>query len=222
MTRAELEAEFGELGIDHPLPGLSVLQPRKGYRFGVEVYLLTSFALGRELNPPPFSPPRSVIELGSGGGVVSLLMAAAGAEVWGVERDPAWVDLARESLSLCDPAIAERVHFVEGDVRDLLRGRPVPGLPARADLVLTNPPWFDPATGPASPNAKKAVARTMLTGTVAEFFRAGQILSPRVCLITIQKRLDELRAAGVEFSRHAPIGKRVSLAEWVQPRSPPS
>ena len=198
---------FGAVTLDTPAPGVQVLQPKVGYRWGAEVYALTKFAL--EGTP---SPPATVVELGSGSGVVSLLLAAAGCRVWAVELDSAWVALSRESAGLCTGEIREKVTFLQGDVRAILAGAAPPELPRRVDLVVTNPPWFDPAQGPISPDPRKAAARTMLAGNVADFLAAAQRLSDRVCVITRAERAAELDAA--VFSRKATLGRRVVLGEW--------
>lgn len=205
-----MQVAFGELSLDQPAPGVRVFQPRKGYRWGVEVYALAGFAWGRDLeNPPP--PPCTVVELGSGSGVISLLIASLGARVWGVERDPAWVALSRQSASASEPEIAANCHFLCGDIREL---GDVEGVPPRVDLVVANPPWFVPGAGPVSPDGRKAAARTMLAGTVADFLVAGQTLANRVCLITREERIRELVQSGTRFSRVVPIGARIVLAEW--------
>lgn len=216
MTPAELKVAFGELSLDNPAPGVRVFQPSKGYRWGVEVYALGAFAWGRDLeNLPP--PPATVVELGSGSGVISLLLASLGAQVWGVERDAAWVALSRQSAAASESGVCARTRFLEGDIRDL---RDIEGLPARVDLVVANPPWFVPGAGPVSPDSRKAAARTMLAGTVADFLAAGQTLADRVCLITREERIRELVAAGTRFSRVVPIGARIVLAEWTVERRP--
>lgn len=210
-----MQVAFGELSLDQPAPGVRVYQPRNGYRYGVEVYALTGFAWGRDLESPP-PPPVTVVELGSGSGVVSLLLASLGAQVWGVERDEAWVALSQRSAAESAPSVAERVRFLHGDIRDLAA---VAGLPRRVDLVVANPPWFVPGAGPVSPDARKAAARTMLAGTVADFLAAGQSVASRVCLITREERIAELIRTGIRFSRVVPIGARIVLAEWLAPNS---
>lgn len=220
MTTPLWHDAFGELSLDRPADGVRVFQPRRGYRWGGEVYALVAWTLGRDqASPPP--PPETAIELGSGSGVIALLLASLGVRVWGVERDANWVALARASAARCDCSVADRVHFVHGDVRGLAKHGHIAGLPARVDVVVANPPWFVPTAGPISPNASRAAARTMLAGNVADFLRAGQQLAPRVCLVTREERLTEMVTAGVVFSRQVPLGGRVALAEWVHETAAP-
>ena len=156
-----------DLTRDTPAPGVVVWQPRRGYRYGVEVYALAHFALA--------SPAASAVDLGAGSGVVGLLLASTGVRVRAVERDLRWIDLARRSAEESGLAI----EVEAGDVRE------VGG--ARVDLVVTNPPWF-PADQTISPDDWKAGARAMLHGTVADFVAGGLRLAPRVCLVTRAER----------------------------------
>jgi tRNA1(Val) A37 N6-methylase TrmN6 len=161
-----------ELTRETPAPGLTVWQPRRGYRFGGEVYALAAFALRG-------GPARTAIDLGCGSGVVGLLLARRGVEVRGVERDVRWVAVARRN------AEASAVCFTveHADVRTW-SGTP-------ADLVVANPPWFVP-TDPVSPDPWRAVSRSMLHGDVADFAAAGLRHAPRVCLVTRRERLGGL------------------------------
>lgn len=198
-----MNPELGVLTEETPAPGLRVLQPRRGYRWGVEVYALAAFALG--VGGPQPLPARDAVELGAGSGVVSLLLASQGLAVRGWERDPAWVALARES--------ARRSHF-PGSVRFSVRDVRRPSRARGAELVVANPPWFEPNAGPISPDDRKAAARTMLHGTVQDFVEAGLRLAPRVCVVTRPERIRELRLIGAHLARLASLpGGAVTLAE---------
>jgi 2-polyprenyl-3-methyl-5-hydroxy-6-metoxy-1,4-benzoquinol methylase len=59
-------------------------------------------------------PGKSVLDLGCGSGQVSLLAAAMGARVHGIDIAPAMLALAREAAARAD--LADRVVFEEGDV----------------------------------------------------------------------------------------------------------
>ncbi len=188
-----MSSPFGPLSVESPAPGLAVFQPQRGYRWGVEVYALVGFALGIG-TPSPMMVPARVLELGAGSGIVSLLLASQGCRVRGWERDPEWVALARRSLRR-SPAARGRVRFSVRDVRS-------PGN-AAADLVVTNPPWFDPRAGPISPDVRKASARTMLHGTVDEFVAVGLAAAPRVCVVTRAERLAVLCLDDAHVARRA-------------------
>ncbi len=189
-----MEKTFGALTEETPAPGLRILQPKRGYRWGVEVYALAGFALGIGA-PAPVIRPKSAIELGTGSGVVAFLLGREGVAVRAWDRDPAWIDLARVSLSR-SPAATGAVRLSVRDVRDL-------GRVGGADVVVCNPPWFDPAEGPMAPDPRRAEARSMLHGTVQDFVDAALPLAPRVCLVTRAERINELRFPGAYIARRS-------------------
>lgn len=80
--------------------------------------------------------PRRLVDLGTGSGAIALALASErpGWEIWGVDRIPEAVELAernRQRLRL------DRVQFVCGDWLTPLAGR--------FDLIVSNPPYIDPA-----------------------------------------------------------------------------
>ena len=194
LNRGEAEALFGALTEDTPAPGLRVFQPRRGYRYGVEVYALAGFALGIGA-PAGMARPKSAIELGCGSGVVAFLLAREGVAVRAWDRDPGWIELARLSLAR-SPAATGAVRLSVRDVRDV-------GRAGGADLVVCNPPWFDPAEGPVAPDPRKAEARSMLHGTVQDFVDTALTLAPRVCVVTRAERLASLSLKGAHIARRA-------------------
>jgi tRNA1(Val) A37 N6-methylase TrmN6 len=205
VSRAELERCFGRLTEEDAAPGLRIFQPARGHRYGGEVYALAAFALGIGA-PAPVPRALSAVELGSGSGVVSLLLARQGLQVRAWDRDPAWVELARASLAR-SPGARGGVKFSVRDIQAL--GRPGP-----ADVVVTNPPWFDPAEGPVPADPRRATARAMLHGTVQDFVDVGLRLAPRVCVVTRAERLAELRLPGAHVARRAWLpGGKVGLVE---------
>ncbi len=188
---AGLASEEGALTREEPAPGLVVWQPRKGYRYGVEVYALAAFALAG-------GAVETALDLGCGSGVIGLLLASRGVRVRAVERDPRWLALARRNARESGVAVAVE----EGDIRTWSG-------PA-ADLVVTNPPWF-PADEPLSTDGWKAASRAMLHGDVADFVATGLRHAPRVCVVTRVER--ERSLAHFHVARRACLGARVVLLE---------
>lgn len=173
-----------------PAPGVVVWQPRRGYRYGVEVYVLADFALRG-------GDAHTAVDLGCGSGVIALLLASRGVAVTAVEREPRWVELARRSAA--DSGLP--VDVVEADVR---------AWSGRADLAVANPPWFPPDE-PIPPDPWKATARAMLHGDVRAFAEAGLRAAPRACLVTRSERLRDL--GGLPITRLARLGEKVVFVE---------
>lgn len=169
-----------------PCPGFVCYQPRKGYRFGVEAYALASFALDG-------GPVRSAVDLGTGSGIVALLLASQSVDVVAVERDERWRPMLERSIA----ENGARVSVLWGDVRSLR-------LPA-VDLVVSNPPWFDLRSGPVSPNDHKAHGRSMFFGGPADFVLAGLTAASRVCLV-VPASTGLPDVAGTSLARRARYG----------------
>jgi len=141
-------------------------QPRRGYRYGVEAYALASFALRSSEHPAA-----TAIDLGAGSGIVALLLASRGVRVTAVERDLRWAEALTRSVA----ESAVEVQVVWADARAV-------SLP-HVDLVVANPPWYDPSRGSVAPDDHKAHARSTLHGAPADFVRAGLRVAPRVCIV---------------------------------------
>ncbi len=138
---------------------LHVLQPRKGYRAGLDAVLLAAAA------PLAAAEVGTVIDAGAGVGTVGLCIARRIVGVRGVlvERDPKLSALARANAAR--NGFAGRVEVVEAD---LARGGAlaheagaVLGLaPGSIDHAVANPPYFATGTGTRGV-ATKAVAHQM-------------------------------------------------------------
>src|SRR5260221_10983100 len=75
---------------------LTVIQPRRGYRFSVEAILLGSFARANSSD--------RVLELGAGCGVISIMIAALARprEVVALELQPLLAEMIARNASLND------------------------------------------------------------------------------------------------------------------------
>lgn len=201
------------------LHGLMLRQFRCGYRFSLDPLLLCSFAAGRVAG--------SVIDLGTGCGVIPLVLArtAEGVQVTGVEVQQDMAELASRNVSL--NGLAERVSIVHDDVLNLRRRFPVSSF----DLVVANPPFRRPGTGRLSPRAGRDLARHESTATLEDFLAAAKYLvKPQgsICLVHHPSRLADLicTAAGMKLSParlrmvHGKAGDeaRIVLVEFLKGR----
>jgi tRNA1Val (adenine37-N6)-methyltransferase len=166
--------------------GVRIIQPARGYRFSLDPLLLAGFARVR--------PGEAVADLGTGSGVIPLLLAArsGGARIVGVELQPALADRARRSVAL--NGLEGRIKIVEADLRDL-RGRLEPQSFA---AVLANPPYRRVGSGRKAPVAERAAARHELAGGLEDFLRAAAYLlgtGGRFYVVYLAERLAELLTA---------------------------
>ncbi len=132
-----------------------VLQKKKGYRFSVDAPLLADF-----IRP---GPGDELLELGTGCGIVPLLLAAKPfRSITALELQPVLADLARRNVAL--NGLATRVTVVEADYRSYAPGRTFDG-------VFSNPPYIRGAAGEPSLSPEKTAAKHELRGGLSDIMR---------------------------------------------------
>ncbi|MDD3242160.1 MAG: tRNA1(Val) (adenine(37)-N6)-methyltransferase [Eubacteriales bacterium] len=150
----------GENVDDLMFKGLRIIQNRTGFRFGMDAVLLAGFAHGRGAR---------VLDLGTGTGVIPLLMAGAqpASRFTALEIQPDMADMAQRSVAL--NGLEERIRVVCGDLlqyRQLLERE-------QYDTVTCNPPYTRADEGSASQQESQAVARHEQSCTLEDVARAG-------------------------------------------------
>lgn len=165
-----------------------VHQPEKGYRFSIDSVLLADFAA-------PYCG-RSVLDLGTGSGVVLLLLAKR----CDVLKNGVGVEIQRTLWEFACRNIGEngfegRLSAILGDLRDDVRGLS----PRSFDLVVSNPPYRKIGEGRRNPDPRKEIARHEVACTLADLFSAaGKYLSSRgrFVMVCSSRRLPEIFALG--------------------------
>lgn len=161
---------------------LRVLQPKEGYRAATDPVLLAAAM--------PARPGQQVLELGCGVGVASLCLARrTGAEVTGIELQPAYADLARRNGA----RNGLQFDVVQADLSALpaeLRARSF-------DHVMFNPPYFAPRDGTAARDPGREIANREALPLSAWVDTALRRLRPRGWLgvIHLTQRLPDLLRA---------------------------
>jgi tRNA1(Val) A37 N6-methylase TrmN6 len=162
---------------------LRILQPKDGYRAGVDAVLLAAAA------PAKAGRGERVLDVGAGVGVVGLAVArrVADAQVVLVERDPGLAELARANIER--NGLSERVRVIEADVEQPLSGRPAIGALAESfDHVLANPPFHTQGRGTAAADTAKAAANAMAEGSLVSWSRfLGAMARPSGTATVIHK-----------------------------------
>lgn len=131
-----------ELSRDAFLGGkLHLWQPKKGYRAGVDPVLLAASV--------PAVAGQRVLELGCGVGAAILCLGARvpGLALTGVEREPAFADLARRNGGA-------DLEVVTADITDM----PLQLRQRQFDHVLLNPPYFDRSASIAAEDPAREAA----------------------------------------------------------------
>jgi len=164
---------------------LKIIQPKNGYRFCIDPVLLADFA-GKDA--------LKILDLGTGCGIIPLIMARKSAEVRvvGVEFQAEMASFARRNVA--GNKLSDRIVVIEADIMSLK------GLlePEQFDLVISNPPYRKPSEGKTSPKAGRDLARHESTASLADFLAvAKRLVKPggSVCMIYHPERLAEMIAA---------------------------
>jgi tRNA1Val (adenine37-N6)-methyltransferase len=140
---------------------LKVLQKRNGFRFAMDPVLLTYFA--RPLKG-------LVLDLGTGCGIIPLILAARGdvEKAVGMDIQEELIQMARRSAII--NSLEEKVQFLAGDFRRIgeFFG------PQSFSHVLSNPPYHSVCHGRPSPKSPKALARQDLQGDLRDVIGAAR------------------------------------------------
>lgn len=120
---------------------LHLLQPKSGYRAGVDPVLLAATVEAE--------PGQTILDLGCGVGTAALCLGTRvpGLVLTGVEIQRAYAELARMNGG-------SAFEVVEADLADL----PLEVRDRQFHHVLANPPYFDRGAGKSSPNAGREAA----------------------------------------------------------------
>ena len=146
--------------------GLRILQPKDGYRAGIDAVLLAAAA------PVRAGRKEKVLDIGAGVGVVGLAVAQRlpRTEVTLVEREQALCELARSNIAR--NGLEARVRVVQADVSRRLDDLAELQADAESfDHVLANPPYNPQGAGTVSLEALKAAANVMPGGNLARWAR---------------------------------------------------
>ncbi len=136
-------------------------QHEDGYRFSVDSVLLGHFvAPGKE---------SSVLDLGSGCGVISLILAHRHPQI-----NITCLELQASLLTLIQRNIItnnfeDRLHAQQGDVTAIAKVVD----PESFDLVVCNPPYGELETGRLSEGSEQAIARHEVQAKVSDFVKAA-------------------------------------------------
>jgi tRNA1(Val) A37 N6-methylase TrmN6 len=132
---------------------ISLRQPQRGHRAGTDAVLLASAV--------PDAGSGLLLDIGAGVGAAGLAAVATRPRLrlGLVEIDAALAGLATENLAL--NGLAERGCVHAADLFDRDSWQQAGLAEASAQIVITNPPFFDPARSRLSPDAGKRAAHVM-------------------------------------------------------------
>lgn len=147
--------------------GYRIIQNKKKFCFGVDAALLAWFA--------EVKAGERVIDLGTGTGIVPILMDARNAcgNYVGLEIQPDMAEMAARSVEL--NGIGDHVEILEGDLKEASArfGK------ASFDVVTSNPPYMPAGSGLLNPDSAKNIARHEILCDLDDVIReAAALLHP--------------------------------------------
>ena len=123
--------------IDKILRGkISIIQLKKGFRFGFEAVFLAAFVNGYLKK---FKKKKiSLADVGSGVGTISLIIAHQNNEIniTAIENNDSYSEIANENIVINN--FQKKINVIKGDVFNLNSN-----LINSFDIVVTNPPFYD-------------------------------------------------------------------------------
>ncbi len=143
---------------------LKIIQDEKSYRFAIDAVLLANFVKAGKKD--------RVIDLGTGSGVIPLLVSAKteAKQIVGLEILEDVAERAKRSVEMND--LQQRIKIVCGDLKDAAEifGR------ESFSVVVTNPPYMTINEGKISPDTKIAIARHEVAATLEDIIKSASSL----------------------------------------------
>jgi len=144
---------------------LKVYQKKRGYRFAIDAFIIANFV--------QLKKGQIVVELGTGCGIIALLLALKYPEVKkiiAIEIQSSLALLARKNVSL--NRFDNLIEVMEVDMKKLPQIFPA----ASCDVVVSNPPYYSLKKGRISPEIEKAIARHEIKASLEDIVKIGQFV----------------------------------------------
>jgi len=151
----------GEQIYDLPCKGLKIIQHMNSYRFAIDAVLLANFVKAG-IND-------SIIDLGTGSGVIAILLSAKtdAKRIVGIEIERRTCERAVRSVEM--NGLQDRIQIVHGDINEaskIFGGESF-------SIVVTNPPYITLKEGKINPNPEIALARHEVKATLKDIVNAA-------------------------------------------------
>ena len=141
-----------------------IIQKKKGHRFTTDSLLLARFSIPKRRS--------KVLDLGTGDGIVSLLLAKrdASLNITAVEIQREMAELAERNILLNEMGSA--ITVLNKDIKEL------PGIfpSSHFDYIITNPPYRPLSSGRTSPEMGRNIAGKEVSVTIKDIVKVSQQL----------------------------------------------
>ncbi|MDF2504246.1 MULTISPECIES: tRNA1(Val) (adenine(37)-N6)-methyltransferase [Clostridium] len=149
---------------DLQLKGISVIQKRNAFRFGIDAVLLANFA--------KIKKGMTVIDLCTGTGIVPFIISGKteASKIFGIEIQEDMVNMANRSVDY--NKLQDRIKFINGDITDINLIKTM----TKTDVITVNPPYKLKNSGIINLNDKNAIARHEICCNLEDVVIAARIL----------------------------------------------
>jgi len=136
---------------------ITVYQPKKGFRFGIDSVLLAHF-----LN---LKPKELILEVGAGSGIISLiaLKRFPKCKIFALELEDIFVECLKKNL--IENNMQDKLFVIHGDIKEY------PFKRETFDVIFSNPPYFKSEAGRKSPYEIENIARREREFNLDEFLK---------------------------------------------------
>jgi len=152
---------------------LSIQQPKHGYRYNLEPFILADFV--------DLEKGETVLDLGTGVGIIPLLLARrfpGAGQYTGIEIQPQLAEIAEHNVK--NNGLQQQITVIQGDYR--LHHQLAP--PSSFSTVIANPPYYPQHQGRLNNCRQKAIARHEITTDLDSVVDAAAFfLEPGGCFV---------------------------------------
>lgn len=183
--------------------GRKIIQNTEEFCFSLDAVLLAHF--------PRLKKRDKVLDLGTGTGVIPLLIAGSVEQVDAIEINPTMAKLAQRNVIL--NSLEEHIRIIEGDYREHREQKLYKA--ESYDMVFVNPPYYPVEAGKSSEVPGKRIARSELTATLDDCIKAARFalrFGGRLVMVHIPERLGEIICT---LNKHQLNVKRL---QFIQPK----
>ena len=189
---------------DTLLNGNKILQNTDSFMFGIDAQLVAEFACRG------VKTGDAVIDLGTGNGIIPLLMekACKASHFTGLEIQSKAADLARRSVEL--NGLTDKIEIVQGDLKNAATLFPKHSF----NVVLSNPPYALVSQGKQNARDEKTIARHEVLCNVEDVVAAADYLLHTHGKIFMIHRPERLAQIFESLARHSLEPKQL---QFIQP-----
>ena len=190
-----------EVTDDLQLNGLSIIQKKSGFKFGIDAVLLSDFAKD--------SPSKATLDLCTGTGIIPLLLSAKTntSKICGLEIQPQICEMAKRSVVLNN--LCDRIEIREGDLKEAVSiyGK------ASFDKITCNPPYMKCGAGLTNDVNTKVISRHEVCCTLEDVIRVSSLLLEpmgKFFMVHRPSRLSEIFSTMIKYRLEPKIIRFVS------------